>query len=352
MSSTVGLAPASGESARPALRSVAPDEAARVSVVRVSAMPASAARPRSLTSPAAVVLSRYLDATGRPREVVRQAGALRSVLVIDRASDGGDDRLVAHLAADEPAGNADVVCAAYMERPDASTCRRLLVHDLSIAPEGELEALAAQPLQVEDERVLSATAAAGRAREQARAQLCIAASALSGRDGSRYALELRFVGKTIPELRWCVARRGRRSSELVSVREVIGALERYEPVRSLTARAIAAHRDDPAVSVATLGVELDRLNASRTVLNRGLRATVLRHVEIGSASMSEIALRCGRVKCDSRGLVSGETSWLARRIGVTADAPGYAPSPWVHSDVLALIARTGLGVSPREVEVE
>jgi len=27
------------------------------------------------------------------------------------------------------------------------------------------------------------------------------------------------------------------------------------------------------------------------------------------------------------------------------------PTPWVHSDVLALIARRGLGLSPREVEV-
>jgi hypothetical protein len=27
------------------------------------------------------------------------------------------------------------------------------------------------------------------------------------------------------------------------------------------------------------------------------------------------------------------------------------PTPWVHSDVLALIARDGLGISPREVEL-
>ena len=68
-------------------------------------------------------------------------------------------------------------------------------------------------------------------------------------------------------------------------------------------------------------------------------------------SMSEIALRCGRVKRDSKGNESGETSWLARRLGLLPDGGASAPTPWIHSDVLALIARQGLGLSPREVEV-
>ena len=67
--------------------------------------------------------------------------------------------------------------------------------------------------------------------------------------------------------------------------------------------------------------------------------------------MSEIAIRCGRIKRDRRGNVSGETSWLARRIGLLPEGGGDEPTPWVHSDVLALIARDGLGVSPREVEL-
>jgi hypothetical protein len=68
--------------------------------------------------------------------------------------------------------------------------------------------------------------------------------------------------------------------------------------------------------------------------------------------MSEIAMRCGRVKRDSAGNESGETSWLARRLGILPEGGRDTPTPWVHSDVLALIARLGLGISPREVEVE
>jgi hypothetical protein len=67
--------------------------------------------------------------------------------------------------------------------------------------------------------------------------------------------------------------------------------------------------------------------------------------------MSTIAIRCGRVKRDRRGNESGETSWLARRLGLLPEAGQVMPTPWIHSDVLALIARRGLGVSPREVEL-
>jgi hypothetical protein len=67
--------------------------------------------------------------------------------------------------------------------------------------------------------------------------------------------------------------------------------------------------------------------------------------------MSEIALRCGRIKRDKHGNQSGDTSWLARRIGQLSDAGKTTPTRWVHSDTLALIARDGLGISPREVEV-
>jgi hypothetical protein len=67
--------------------------------------------------------------------------------------------------------------------------------------------------------------------------------------------------------------------------------------------------------------------------------------------MSEIAIRCGRVKRDRRGNESGETSWLARRLGLLPEGGQSTPTPWIHSDVLALIARSGLGLSPREVEL-
>jgi hypothetical protein len=67
--------------------------------------------------------------------------------------------------------------------------------------------------------------------------------------------------------------------------------------------------------------------------------------------MSEIAMRCGKIRCDSRGRTSGETSWLARRLGIAPEGGRSTPTPWIHTDVLALIARRGLGISPREVEL-
>jgi hypothetical protein len=68
-------------------------------------------------------------------------------------------------------------------------------------------------------------------------------------------------------------------------------------------------------------------------------------------SMCEIAMRCRRLKHDHRGRESGETSWLARRIGVLPESGASAPTPWVHTDVLGFIGRDGLGVAPSEVEV-
>ena len=90
---------------------------------------------------------------------------------------------------------------------------------------------------------------------------------------------------------------------------------------------------------------------SPIVLNRALREAVLERVGSGELSLSEIAIRCGRVKRDSGGNVSGETSWLGRRLGLLPEGGKSSPTPWIHSDVLALIARSGLGMPPREVEL-
>jgi hypothetical protein len=158
---------------------------------------------------------------------------------------------------------------------------------------------------------------------------------------------------SIPQLRWCRESAGAVDSrrEPLSIREVIAALEAYEPVRSLSARAIRRHRDDDAVSVAVLRAELTRVNESPIVLNRALREAVLAVVDNGELSMSEIATRCDRVKRDRAGNESGETSWLARRVGLLPEGGRDRPTSWIHIDVLALIARDGLGLSPREVEL-
>jgi hypothetical protein len=87
------------------------------------------------------------------------------------------------------------------------------------------------------------------------------------------------------------------------------------------------------------------------LLNRGLREAVQSRIQRGETTLSQIALRCGRIRRDSRGTVSGEASWLARRIGQLPESGQQKPCPWIHSDVLALIARDGICASPHEVEL-
>jgi len=264
------------------------------------------------------------------------------VLVVDRdATTLGDRRLVAHLAADEPSANAELVCRRYLEDSGGRPCRRVVTpEDLEAAPFADSAELAEIEAGVEFPGLTAARAGATELLHDDR-----------GRD---HRLGLAPAsGISIPELRWLRSPAPAQAGEPqpVSVREAVAALESYEPVRTLTLRALARHGDDPRVSVTVVRAELERVKASHTVLNRGLREAVLAAVQAGHVSMSEVAIRCGRVKHDSRGNASGETSWLARRLGIMAEGGVGAPTPWVHSDVLALIARRGLGIDPREVEL-
>ena len=289
---------------------------------------AVAPRPR-----AELVLERYRTADGSPREVVRVAAAAGSALVVDRRPRGApDERLVAHLAADEPFINAVVVCRHYLaERRLPRPCslpRALRDDDLRSAPLPDAPGLrrdGAEPTR-----------------------------RLVDHRGRRHHLgAVATTALAIPELRWLreppIGTHG--PAELVSVRDVIGALQDYEAACSLTAEAIRRHRDDARLSVAVLRTELARVGASPIVLNRRLRELVVQALARDGLSMSEIAARCGRVKRDRRGNVSGETSWLARRLGLLPEGGERVPTPWIHSAVLALIARRGLGLSPREVEL-
>jgi hypothetical protein len=277
------------------------------------------------------LLGRYLDGEGRLRQVVALPGAGGSVLVVDRdATTLCDRRLVAHLAADEPPENAALVCEQYLCDPAGRWCRRVQPGDLEAGPFSEAEE------------------ARGSETEGS-----IGARALVDKHGSAYRLERRSTGMSIPELRWCryspLAEGG--GSDLVSMRDVVASLESYEPVRTLTSSALVHNCDDPTVSIAVLRGERARLEMSQIVLNRGLRRAVLRAAATQDLSMSEIAARCGRVKHDSKGNGSGETSWLARRLGISPEGGVGAPTPWIHTDVLGLIARCGLGICPREVEL-
>jgi hypothetical protein len=284
------------------------------------------------------VLGRYVDPAGRSREVVALPGYAGSVLVIDRdAGTLSDRRLVAHLSADEPSGNAALICRHYLQDRGGRWCRAVTPADLRApspaSPPAHEPLLTGCPESCPDSSPSGASPADGP----------------TDRHGYGYRLGPVRKRLSIPDLRWLRLTSG--GTQTVSLREVVASLESYEPVRSETSRALVRHRESSAVSVAVLRAELQRLDASRIVLNRGLRNAVLDAVQRQGLSMSEIAIRCGRVKHDSRGNPSGETSWLARRVGISPEGGEQEPTPWVHSEVLALIAREGLGISPREVEL-
>jgi hypothetical protein len=278
------------------------------------------------------LLGRYCDRNGRPREVIAQPGLAGSVLVVDRdVVDREDRRLVAHLAADEPAENAELMCDRYLEEPPSGRgrCRLLTAGDFLT-----------EPLVEDWEGGLEETSAVDGAEP-------------FDRHCRFYRPELLQTGMSIPELRWCRHPPTGAESALqpVSMREAIACLESYEPVRTITRRALALHHGDPEISTTVLRAELVRVQESPIVLNRRLREAALATIERQELSLSEIAIRCGRVKHDHRGNESGETSWLARRLGILPESGRDEPTPWVHSDVLALIARRGLRVSPYEVEL-
>jgi hypothetical protein len=251
-----------------------------------------------------------------------------TALVVDRLAGGlGDERLVAHLCADEPANNAHIVCSMYLSDPRGRRCRALTDDDLHSAPPGWV-----------DEESTSSDDPDGRPHR-----------ALVDSHGFVYELAAQTHGG-VKELRWrCRSPDG--SAEPTTLRRVIGALQSYEPARTLTACALRRHDREAEVSLVALRSELDRIAASHIVLNRRLREAVLEAVQREGTTLSEIAIRCGRIKHDLNGAKSGETSWLARRIGAMPDGGRQAPTPWISSEVLALIAREGLGIAPRDVEL-
>ena len=267
-------------------------------------------------------LGTYRDRTGRDRVVIARPGVGGSVLVIDQdAQTLTDRRLVAHLAADEPAVNARVVAEVYLADDAGRRARALEDRDWATLPGGREvpdEPEPPAPGELCDER--------GRGYR------------LATVDDHRYGRQTRWVRRT-----------GRPRPEPVTVRTVVGALEAYEPVRALTRAAV--QRAGTRMEVHALAREHDQLERSPLVLNRALREAVQRVVRGGELSLSCIAARCGRGKCSATGLRIGDTTWLQRRLGVLPEHGSSEPTPWIHTDVLALIAREGLGVEPREVEL-
>jgi hypothetical protein len=253
-------------------------------------------------------------------------------LVIDWTARRHEDaRLLADLSPDEGLEHARAVAEMYLADDTRGRCRPLASGDLValVAASSRLSASAgAEAVACKQEPPRDAAGCCYRLRE-----VC--------EDGRR------------PSVRW--TRSGSQAQvqdfELVTLREVVGRLESYEPARMMTVNALEAHRDDHRVSTCQLGEELSRLLGSPIVLNRGLREAVDRCVRHGDTSLSEIALRCGRSRPASRSALCGETSWLARKIGQMPDSATGKLTPWIHTDTLALIARDGLCLSPHEVEL-
>ncbi|HTZ62674.1 MAG TPA: hypothetical protein VMB51_01065 [Solirubrobacteraceae bacterium] len=292
----------------------------------VAAPPARRAAHRK-PNKAKIGLGAYTTPGGQERQLLAVTRPDESVLVLDCPRKDGlnDARLLARLAPDEPFENARLVCEMYLADERKGSCRHLSADDLRppqrLSPLMSVSEFVSQHTRLLDSR------------------------------GRLYAIRVVNGGEQ-PQLRWTRCATPGASEEFVtlSLREVIAALEDYEPARAITARALAADRDGEPISSACLREESRRLAVSPIILNRRLREVVEARVAAG-LSMSQIALRCGRTKQNSHGALSGETSWLARRIGQLPDSGQAQPTPWIHTDTLALIARDGLGLSPHEVEV-
>lgn len=91
---------------------------------------------------ASIQLASYRDERGRARELLALPGHGGSVLVLDRdAATLCDRRLVAHLAADEPLENAELICDHYLKDTRGCRCRRMRAEEseeLSASPRSGL----------------------------------------------------------------------------------------------------------------------------------------------------------------------------------------------------------------------
>lgn len=290
--------------------------------------PPTAAPPLDAGARRTQSLGRYLAPdTEQEREILRVQRPDGSALVIDYQLDTlSDGRLVAHLSPDEPAENARIVCELYLADDERrGRCRAVTPEDFDAS-----------------RHVTPSSSNGHEPRPTGR---------LQDAAGHVYRIsEVRAPGNA-PELRWTRSRHpdGEDGFDAVTLREVVGSLEAYEPARTLTRNALASCGE--FVSTRRLREEQQRLADSSIVLNRGLREAVQREIRFGVVTMSDIAARCGRLRTEPHGSSVGESSWLARRIGEMPEGGADKPCPWIHSDVLALIARDGLGLGPREVEL-
>jgi hypothetical protein len=81
------------------------------------------------------LLGRYTGPGLRAREIVSVPAAGASTLLIDRDTVTHlDERLVAHLASDEPAANRHLICAMYLADKKGRYCGRVTAQDRETTP--------------------------------------------------------------------------------------------------------------------------------------------------------------------------------------------------------------------------
>ena len=184
-----------GTRPQPSRRPAMQTSAATAYRVRTRTRRAPRAAPRA-TCGARDPLGRYIGTDGRPRELVAIDGQAGSVLVIDRdAITLADRRLVAHIAADEPASNASLICRLYLADETGRRCRPVVPDDLERMAGEEHDPDGALP---QEPPARDPTDLLGRVYR-------IAPCALRGER---------------PEMRW--VRRQGGSTEVLSLREVVG----------------------------------------------------------------------------------------------------------------------------------
>src|SRR6201994_3453485 len=101
-----------------------------------AASPAVSVNSASTARPTNEVVHRYRDSDGSRRELITRRGNGGSTLVIDRDPMGrGEERLVAHLGADEPSVNVGAVCRSYLDaEPHMRRCRAPRPEDEALTP--------------------------------------------------------------------------------------------------------------------------------------------------------------------------------------------------------------------------
>ena len=163
-----------------------------------------------------------------------------------------DGRLIAHLAPDEPPENARIVCELYLADDTKGRCRTVAAEDFDLSRH-------ATPPPPDSHAPT-------------------AVDALRDADGHVYRIRELPTLETMPELRWTRSREPGREPAFdpVTFRDVVAALEAYEPARTLTTQALT--RGGGNLSTRRLREEYERLAGSPIVLNRGLREAVQREL--------------------------------------------------------------------------